>query len=1172
MTNVQTLIEDRESNDVFYWLAIESIPHIYATNPIAEGHSHTSGSWAYASRTVLTASVSGTLQLDFSYNMEIDAREGRLRDNTVNFKIYDRDNNLNQIFLSEGKNIFPSTETLTPGTDATQSELFDKWVGNEKIGINGERARNSPVLGHNIGGFKGSVNRDFQGEYVPVSDTPVITEGLRCALYKCVRDKNVFQESFEGVGAWTTPANSYRVWWGTLTGKLTMKNKVLTISANGPSSWLDKRLNTEQDEDPRLVIGPIANDGDLALKTSDRKVAITLGYISYIQNTDGDYIPYMNLNFPNYKFNKTLTGITSDQLRSQLRTLVETIMGSSLPGGVTWPASKNGIVTQTVGLGGLLKLLNDGSFKITINNPTSSDSATMAFATITLSKKMWAIFGYDVAFQKELPTEEDTFGNFKKVRHIQTGNQFYETVPTPHNNYWQLSIATVPDNEIMPSQIYKFVGTDVPTELDDLPSTPTYVRPIWKNNDGTADVLVGDPGAKGQQVWLAPSDKHQQLSHINPGQNTFSPRPVDRTFVVGTRFSLPSLYTIPNVGKVNTMGLYLLKGKRIRRQLGSVRKKSVYRFDPDAGKGKQGGLPRNVEVEITRESKETTYDETQVALCSWRRSTSGLIVDKMETDDDFNGYPTMLIMKYLDPKQFGLDEKILRSDWQYGRGFDKDGELFGVKAYPITAWGFGNHKTCANMIQSILRSSGTGGTWLGVYPRGTQSGGENEAGVGPLRIGIRSVVKLYDTERHDMGLNIPNEMIAHPRLFDAVFRRVPSRMRGGRYYTSGPVVASDLISEMIRSKGIMLTLAGGKYGIDNIFRKANPLDSVATITEDDLDLDDPKDFPEVEKRSFFGKLDEVIIESSQHPLNGNYRQKRTIKNYSLQSKERTAKSTYEIKDRGLHKAKLADLNNFWSQAMTNTDKRLYTFDLPVHTSVGETLWPGDIVELTSVRIPNPKTQNYGVVKYPLRIMGKSVTVSERRKSVVLHVSMFDKRENDHDRLTGPTGLVANNGYITDNGVHKLYLAGPGFEDKNSADYGRLGLGTLSTLRGPGLGLGAGSRDSDAGCFGRPLFLGSSVGRPSLKLSSSDGQGNRIKIIRELVGSGSDAKGTFLQLASGPPSNYRSRSRNFVSLNIASGQSSWVTASHAPIANEEGRVEGVEQDGILWTATGLKLGS
>lgn len=241
-----TELRGRAHAEIAYVLAIEGIPHMWATNDALVGSGVSS--WigtGYGGRVVL-----GGLQVPDS--VEYSIKDGLPVDSGATFGLVDHDGTVAGYFGNvEPEDLDFTEERLVASSSAAPLTLLsngdaiivhDRNIGIEAIGPSGERRHFPCFPNANLPGLHhASASGELEGALtpVPITQDPHLLEGRRVALWRLYRDDD---------GSWadwsTQAAAGPPIFWGTLRQLGRVSGRVWRIKCDGPESLLRKLLNS----------------------------------------------------------------------------------------------------------------------------------------------------------------------------------------------------------------------------------------------------------------------------------------------------------------------------------------------------------------------------------------------------------------------------------------------------------------------------------------------------------------------------------------------------------------------------------------------------------------------------------------------------------------------------------------------------------------------------------------------------------------------------------------------------------------------------------------------------------------------------------------------------------------------------------------------------------------
>jgi hypothetical protein len=195
--------------------------------------------------------------------------------------------------------------------------------------------------------------------------------------------------------------------------------------------------------------------------------------------------------------------------------------------------------------------------------------------------------------------------------------------------------------------------------------------------------------------------------------------------------------------------------------------------------------------------------------------------------------PTVYLERWMDPMAWGLNQKPLETSWASSNG----GEEGQIMAKPIALLGMmpNNIADYAHLVWlRLMLSTGTSTGWTGYAddPTAALDRGNNSHGFAATP----GATWGDDLEIADLGLGIPEEIVADPLDVAAEFARVTGGgwtdgLCRGKWILDGPAQAWDVLRGITEPLRLYWTFHGGKFGL----RKFGPNSaSDVTLTEDDL--------------------------------------------------------------------------------------------------------------------------------------------------------------------------------------------------------------------------------------------------------------------------------------------------------------------------------------------------
>lgn len=294
--------------------------------------------------------------------------------------IDDTERSLGDVPLGTGTPVHPLSD-LTG-----RPELDTKNIGTERIGANGARHQFPAPTGYTIG-LDHSISMpglDLAG--APVSDNPIVWAGRRVVVYRCYRDHITYPGS--ALTGWRPFDEAIVLWHGTVRDEGDVQGRRWKLECDGPGSWLRKPLGLNFGKTPVRAVG------DFTLVTSGEAredgMAMTLSTV----NANGIVAAYGES-----MFTTNITGTTADDIRDEVIAELAATAAATGLGGV-WDEQANHHVGMT----------SDGSIQISVDAQLSASippGVAAGVLSLCLHRKVWAVLGYDVEYQRSLDLTPD---------------------------------------------------------------------------------------------------------------------------------------------------------------------------------------------------------------------------------------------------------------------------------------------------------------------------------------------------------------------------------------------------------------------------------------------------------------------------------------------------------------------------------------------------------------------------------------------------------------------------------------------------------------------------------------------------------------------------------------------------------------------------------------------
>ena len=394
----------------------------------------------------------------------------------------------------------------------------------------------------------------------------------------------------------------------------------------------------------------------------------------------------------------------------------------------------------------------------------------------------------------------------------------------------------------------------------------------------------------------------------------------------------------------------------------------------------------------------------QVYRCSWVSVGFGGI----QGDD---GFPQLFLERIGDPRRFGFAEKPLPAhhEWAATNTVEEDDD--GITMTPLTCYaiGSGDGMGCAHQaLLQLLLSTGTATGWSTSEDLGaTFVDGQNTHVANTVPWGI-------DCLESSAGLAIPYQIVADPTEIRAEFDRIPGGAYGPLctvgYAYEGFFESLDLLGCILRTRGLMVNLHGGKIGVRHI-RAHGPGAAEVTIGQADLAGQRDSDLVPRQQLRAVGSLDRVKLAWHRAPDTGETLEFAARCN-DAGAAQRRGDLEIELEDHGLHPtvAWQQSFRDLWTRKMPEFySRRHFLLKLRVNRIKGQDCRVG-----TKIRVTNPWPVNpggthaisggYGIVDASGLVIGSEMDASGAWYEVD---ALIFAGQSVAPRIFGPIGRVAS---------------------------------------------------------------------------------------------------------------------------------------------------------------------
>ncbi len=522
-------------------------------------------------------------------------------------------------------------------------------------------------------------------------------------------------------------------------------------------------------------------------------------------------------------------------------------------------------------LNGSILTMPGGGRSLTMLGSTAAPTGR-PFVEISAHRAMWERMGWDLSQSESEDTHTFRFSQHDESPAI--GN----VGEPPTADYWVLTLRLSKD---------------------------TYLWPVNVEPRFSAGVVPLDPlriSSEGQVIDLSPTQAgevtHFGQLHAPPASDPDDPS---------------SGYQLPDAARVDTQGLWLLRGQR--------------RFV----------------------GQEDEFDEVQVVQASWRDVQGTVSANQI------------VATKLIDPRFCGYPRPPLSSTWSAQSG--------GIEALPLLYFGYQQlsaYDQAHVVLQRLLLTTGTSEGWSGFAAEAPiqLDPGVNE----PLL--LAGFVRL-DSEVADMGLSIPAELVAPATEWNAEAQAVDAEaLEVFAAYEPG-VNAEDVMNGIMRPLGWAWSLAGGRYGIFTPHRGIEESEIVWAIDRSvqEGDYRGKMREPQQEQRDF-APVDRLAVSYSWQPYMDDYRYTATVSATDAGRRYRPGGIEEPIEAPSHRRSNTAsevlrprqsDKATFWARR----HYRVRRFG--VLPSIGRRMWPGEGCRITHPLLIDAAASEYGVTGQRARI-------------------------------------------------------------------------------------------------------------------------------------------------------------------------------------------------------------
>lgn len=374
---------------------------------------------------------------------------------------------------------------------------------------------------------------------------------------------------------------------------------------------------------------------------------------------------------------------------------------------------------------------------------------------------------------------------------------------------------------------------------------------------------------------------------------------------------------------------------------------------------------------------EEPFDETQVVRASWARG--GFSLAQIQGDP-----AQMAVTAVLRPRDFGIDRPALGEghEWASLASGDPEDMIQAVPAFRLGYRSDGNYDDVAVVCLRLLLTTGTSDGWdsYASDPTASIPATANE----PLWAFTR-----LDSEIADLGLAIPESMVASPFSWASLAEELPTTLREVSILIRPGMATADIWRGLFGPVSWAWSLEGGRYGVLSL--PSNPVpqegDTVVTYAQKATDARDVSAHKRPAER-VLDPVDEMVLSYDWNPLDQKFGKESRMRSpdpgakYRHDTEGRNASlpvTGIGLRREGAWRVRAAELAQW--RAREHVVIRRY----PLMRRTAQDLWPGSRVILTEPRIPRPGG-GYGATAAVALVMAREVDEQRGKFEVDLLVN------------------------------------------------------------------------------------------------------------------------------------------------------------------------------------------
>lgn len=614
--------------------------------------------------------------------------------------------------------------------------------------------------------------------------------------------------------------------------------------------------------------------------------------------------------------------------------------------------------------GGHFEDFNDNEIQVSldrirIRTDDGTDDTRLSYCTITMHVKVWRALGYDPALQGAHKWPLDKYG-ISFTRH-EAGDVYSYAAKNegaeatcPADDYWTAWFGT-------PAFPWTPIGDGGEESVD---NPPGHNDGIWRDYF---------PLYEGGSVVHFGMDSQADFT-IGPDAVYIPPDPL-----------VPWLSTSQvNSTDCDSARYFAFRGKRL---VADVAAGGL--FDPDTGDPLEDA------------EHEEIY---QVGRVAWVEAGSyGSITE-------IDGEKTLILERWMDPRAFGFDFDAIGpgEEWVALNGGEFQIECTPLNAYAY--WYSGNAELAWKLLPMLLLSTGTASLSGNADTGVTWSEGDNPSDWSANNAWSQA----SDRAAADMGLGIPNEMVADPKDFRDAFAEGPAKEGAAAdevRYVYRTFESKAMIQSLLRPRGLAMSLAGKKYGVQK-FDLFDPADADADIGDDDLigSTSDPgSGRPDQDMRAT-GSINEIVLRYRWDPVDEQTAREIKERARDANAHQRGNFPPLQLEEHGLHmNGKGTDaFRLYWAfdRARFYARRHFLVRNLRIRRVKGQDLNVGSRIRLSSEWILG-LDGTYGITNAIGVITAQRFMPGEQGGVYVCDALIYAGQFGDNLRVFSPLGLITD---------------------------------------------------------------------------------------------------------------------------------------------------------------------